>query len=175
MAFILKSEEEIRALASETGEFTHEATGIKFKLRSFADRGYQAAYAQLHARDRAFIEEVVNRPLDGNFFDGITADAKTPNELWMRAIGRYLIAEWDVLDHNEQPLEVNDDNFILLVNQVDDPSELVSWCLSRATDIAISRDEDQAEIKKKSLTATSGKGTTAKPTRKPQKSPTTSA
>lgn len=175
MAFILKSEEEIRALASETGDFTHEPTGIKFKIRSFADRNYQAAYAQLHARDRAFIEEVVNRPLDDKFFDAIDSGSKTPNEMWMRAIGRYLIAEWDVLDHNEQPLEVNDDNFILLVNQVDDPSELVSWCLARATDIAITRDEEQAEAKKKPSPVTSGKGTTAKPTRKTQKSPTTSA
>ena len=175
MAFILKSEDEIKALASETGTFTHEPTGIKFKLRSFADRGYQAAYAQLQARDRAFLDEVINRPLDGNFFDSITADARTPNELWMRAIGRYLIAEWDVLDHNEQPLEVSDDNFILLVTQVEDPSELVTWCLARSTDIAIARDEEQTEAKKKPLTASSGKGTTAKPIRKTSKSPTTSA
>lgn len=171
MAFVLKSKETLDAIAAETRQFTHEPTGITMTLRTFANRGYQAAIAQLQAYGEAQQDEIATRPLDEHFFDNVDGDARTSNEMWVRAIGRFLIVDWDVLDDKDEPIKPSEDSMVLLVSQIDDPAELVTWCLNMATQIAADRAKDQTDVKKKPLTVTSGKKTTVQSTSKTAKQP----
>lgn len=175
MAFVLKSKETLDAIAAETRQFTHEPTGITMTLRTFADRGYQAAIAQLQAYGEAHQDEIATRPLDEHFFDNVDGNARTPNEMWVRAIGRFLIVDWDVLDGKDEPphkpVKPSEDSMVLLVSQIDDPAELVTWCLNMATQIAADRAKDQTDVKKKPLTVTSGKKTMVQSTSKTAKQP----
>ena len=123
-------------------------------------------------RDRT--KELFEAKLDDNFLDEAESTEMTTNELWLRAIGRFLITKWNITDENGEMIEPNADNFILLLSDLDNPPEFAQWCLDCATQVAINRDKVAAETKKKPSPATRGKKATATKTSKTAKSTNTS-
>lgn len=164
MAFVVKKLN-LDEMESNTGEYTHEGTGIKVTFRPFSNPQFQKAYSMLISRERSDSEAIKERKLDDTFLDDISADEKTTDELLARSIGKFLIADWDVEDESGDKLEITADNFILLIANVDNAMDFTQWCLDSATDLAISNAKTLAETKKKPLTVTGGrKSTKASPT-----------
>lgn len=159
MAFVV-NKTNLDELDKQTGEYTHEATGIKATFNSFNDPRFKKAYSMLIRREMADDEAMRNKRLDDSFLDGIDGDEKTADEMLARAIGRFLIADWDVQDQDGNKLEINSDNFILLIASIDDARDFVQWCLDSSTDVTVQAAKSLSETKKKPLRATSGKKTT---------------
>ena len=111
-------------------------------------------------RETADDEAMRNKKLDDSFLDGIDGDEKTVDEMLARAIGRFLIADWDVQDQDGNKLEISSDNFILLIANIDDARDFVQWCLDSSTDVTVQAAKSLSETKKKPSSATSGKKTT---------------
>lgn len=158
MAFVVKKLS-LDDLSNNTQKFTH-ASGLEVTFKSFNDKSFQKAYGLLMARDKADLAELKEKPLDDSFLDGINGDDGTTNELLIRAIAKFLITDWNAVDESGDKLEITGDNFILLISNVDDPSDLVTWCFTCAGDVAMQKSKETAETKKKPLTATRGKKTT---------------
>lgn len=159
MAFVV-NKTDLDELDKQTGEYTHEATGIKVEFNSFNDARFKKAYSMLIRREMADDEAMRNKKMNDSFLDDIDGDEKTVDEMLARAIGRFLIADWDVQDQDGNKLEITSDNFILLVAKVDDAREFVQWCLDSATDVTVQAAKSLDETKKKPLRVTSGKKTT---------------
>lgn len=158
MAFVVKKIN-LDDLSNTTEKFTH-ASGLEVTFKSFNDKSFQKAYSLLMARDKADLVDLKEKPLDDSFLDGINGEDGTTNELLIRSIAKFLITDWNAVDEDSNKLEVNGDNFVLLISNVDDPSELISWCFSCAGDVAMQKSKETAETKKKPSRVTSGKKTT---------------
>lgn len=159
MAFVV-NKANLDELDKQTGEYTHEATGIKVEFNSFNDPRFKKAYSMLIRREMADDEAMRNKKLDDSFLDDIDGDEKTADEMLARAIGKFLIADWDVEDQDGKKLEVSSDNFILLVANLDDARDFVQWCLDSSTDVTVQAAKSLNETKKKPSRATNGKKTT---------------
>lgn len=158
MAFVVKKIN-LDDLSNTTEKFTHEPTGLEVTFKSFNDKSFQKAYSLLMARDKADLVDLKEKPLDDSFLDGINGEDGTTNELLIRSIAKFLITDWNAVDEDSNKLEVNGDNFVLLISNVDDPSELISWCFTCAGDVAMQKSKEMAETKKKPSRVTSGKKT----------------
>lgn len=159
MAFVVKKIN-LDDLNAKTGKFTHEPTGLEVTFKPFTDKSFQKAYSLLMARDRADLVELKEKPLNDSFLDGIDVEDGTTNELLIRAIGKFLVTDWNAVDESGDKLAITGDNFVLLIGNVDNPSEFIEWCFTCAGDVAMQKSEQAAETKKKPLSATSGKKTT---------------
>ena len=169
MSYVLSNANEAIEEDLNTKEFTHEPTGIKFTLRSYANPAYQRAYERIYLREQEYNKGLYGAKLDDSFLDEAESNEMTPNELWLRAIGRFLIEDWSVVDQDGVKVKPSGDSFLMLLTSIKNPPELARWCIDRATDIAIEKDIAVEEIKKKPSTATIGKKPTAakiKPTLK---------
>ncbi len=159
MAFVVKKIN-LDDLDSSTGEYTHKATGIKVTFKSFNNPQFQKAYNMLVSRERADSEAIKGHKLDDTFFDTIAEDEKTTDEMLVRAIGKFLVVDWDVQDEKGNKLEVTADNFILLIANLENAMDFTQWCLDSATDVTIKNAKSLADTKKKPSPVTSGKKTT---------------
>lgn len=166
MAFVVKNIN-LDDLDSNTGEYTYErkdADGkdisLNITFKSFNNPQFQKAYNMLVSRERADSEAVKGRKLDETFLDDIADDEKTTDEMLVRAIGKFLIVDWDVQDEQGNKLEITADNFILLIANLENAMGFTQWCLDSATDVTIKNAKSLADTKKKPLSVTSGKKTT---------------
>lgn len=159
MTFVVKKIS-LDDLNNNSKEFTHEPTGLKVTLKSFNDKTFQKAYGLLMARDKADLVDLKEKPLDDSFLDDINADDGTTNELLIRAIAKFLITDWNAVDESGDKLEITGDNFVLLISNVDNPADFITWCFNCAGDVAVQKSAETAETKKKPSTATRGKKTT---------------
>jgi len=159
MTFVVKKIN-LDDLDNKTGEYTHEDTGITMTLKSFNNPQFQKAYNMLMSRERSDNEAIRERKLDDSFLDEIGDGEKTTDELLVKAIGKFLVADWLVNDENGDKLEVSADNFILLIANIEQPMPFVQWCLDSAAEVAITNAKSLSATKKKPPTATRGKKTT---------------
>lgn len=173
MAYVLgKTQEDLNDDYTQK-EFTHPATGIKVTIISFANPKYQRAYDRIRMREQAYVKDLYDAKLDDEFLSAASDEGMTTNELWLRAIAMFLIADWQIVDAKKEPVPVTADNFILLLTDLDDPQDFARWCVNCATEIAIEKDKAAEDIKKKLLTATTGKSSTAAKTKATAKSTNT--
>ena len=141
-------------------EFTHKETGLKITFKPLSDKHYQKANETLMMRERIDIDALKSKPMDDSFLDGLNVDNKSASELWLHALAKFLITDWNAVDQDGNKLEVTGDNFILLVNSIGNAQEFLQWCTESAGQVAIEKAEQAAETKKKPSSATSGKKTT---------------
>lgn len=147
-------------LADKSAEFTHKDTGVKITFNASSDKRFQKANELLTAREKADIADLKTKPLDDSFLDSINGTDKSASEIWLHAVAKFLIVDWDVVDESGDKLEVTGDNFVLLISNVDSPSEFIEWCMTCANNVATQKTEKTAETKKKPSRATSGKKAT---------------
>jgi hypothetical protein len=136
MAFVVKKIN-LDDLDNKTGEYTHKDTGITMTLKSFSNPQFQKAYNMLMSRERSDNEAIRGRKLDDSFLDDIEDGGKTTDELLVQAIGKFLVADWDVNDEKGNKLDITAENFILLIANIEQPMPFVQWCLDSAADVAI--------------------------------------
>ena len=159
MAFVVKKPV-IDELDIKAKEFTHEPTGLKVSFNPSSDKYYQKANEQLMMRERVDVDNLKNKAMDDSFLDDLKIDDKSASELWLRAVAKFLIVDWNAVDENGDKLEITGDNFILLIDNIDDAPEFLQWCTACAGDVASQKSKDTAETKKKPSSVTSGKKTT---------------
>ncbi len=160
MAFVVNTTKAELLDNGITKEFTHEPTGLKVTFKPSSDKHYQKANETLMMRERIDIDALKKKPMDDSFLSDLNIDNKSASELWLHALAKFLITDWSAVDQNGDKLEVTGDNFILLVNNIDDAQEFLQWCTESAGQVAVEKAEQAAETKKKPSSATSGKKTT---------------
>lgn len=160
MAFVLKKKD-VSELTGETKEFEYGDTGLKLTLRALSDANFQKAMGMLYSVDQVKQQELLAKTLDDSFFDDIHPDEKSVHELTIRAFGKYVVADWNVEDEKGEKLEVNADNFSLLLLDMDDAADFFNWCMESSLAVKTAKDEAAQQLKKKPLKGTSGKKTTA--------------
>lgn len=161
MAFVVKKIN-LDDLNSQTGEFTHELTGITLTLKSFSDTKFQKAHDLIMSRNSLDMQELKTKALDDSFLDSISEDGKSVDELMLQAIGKFLVVDWNAEDEAGEKLEVTAENFVLLTANIpmNQQSGFVQWCFNKAADVSIEHVKSLSEAKKKPLRGTSGKKTT---------------
>lgn len=166
MAFVVKKpvEAEIEDVEVVAEEFTYKPLNLKITIKSFEDEMFVKAYEKIGERQILEFEKLKQAPLDYSFFDDLDTrkDKGSVGGLVIKAVGRYLIADWDVNDEDGNKLPVTGENFELLMANigVNDQMPFLQWCMDRAGDVALEEAKRLNDIKKKPLTATSGKRTT---------------
>lgn len=159
MAFIVKKLD-IDNFDSKTGQYTHEETGLKVTFKPFNNPQFQRAYNMIVSRERAEMEDAKSRKMDKTFLDDISDDEMTTDEVLVRAVGKFLIADWDAEDEEGNKLEISADNFVLLVANIENAMAFTQWCLDSATDLTIKNAKSLTDTKKKPSPVTGGKKTT---------------
>lgn len=167
MAFVVKKIN-LDDLDNKTGSYTYKGkdvdgadTSINITFKSFNNPQFQKAYGMIASRDKSDADAIKVKKLDDNFLDGLNEGDKTTGDIMVRAVGKFLIADWDVADESGDKLPINADNFVLLLANlpIDEQMGFFQWCMDSAGDVAVNSAKALAETKKKRSTATSGKKT----------------
>lgn len=156
MAFVLKEIDFTDPNKTATREFVH-SSGLKFSFKSFLNPSFQKLYALITSKmeEDKKQELTLNNLVNQTFSD----DELTYDEALVIAVGKYLIADWNVPNEKGGIAEINGINMMRLVVQLQDPSFVV-WCIEKSSEVAKSIAEDLAATKKKSSSVTNGKKTT---------------
>lgn len=157
MAFVLKKKEVLEGDLT-TKAFTYKPADVTVTFKSLFTPSFQKAQSYLSSRFR----NEANLPLTADMVSkqAISEDSLTFDEALIVAVGEHLAAEWDVVDEDNKKIPLTGENFVLLVSQMDSPSDFVQWCFNCAGEVAKSIAESVAETKKKPSSATSGKKNT---------------
>lgn len=159
MAFVVKKTN-LDEMDSTTGTFTYEPDNITITIRSFYTPQFQKASELIVSRDRETLEALSKIEMGNDFLDAVDTTDKSVDEMLARAVGKFLIAAWDVETEDGEVLEINADNFILVMNSIPKPFDFLQFCYERAGDVAIENSKTITDTKKKPSRATSGKKTT---------------
>lgn len=167
MAFVVKKIN-LDDLDNKTGNYTYECKDVdgndislSITFKSFNNPQFQKAYSMIVSRNISDADAIKVKKLDDNFLDGLNEDDKTTGDIMVRAVGKFLIADWDINDENGDKLPINADNFVLLLANIPmrEQQDFFQWCMDSAGDVAVNSAKALAETKKKPSTATGGKKT----------------
>ena len=157
MAFVLKHKDIVSPNKTASKEFTHDS-GLTISFKSFLTPSFQRAYGLITAKIDA--DNRQNLTFDSLSKDAFNDDTLTYDEALIVAVGEHLISDWNVVDEEGNKLEVTGKNLLLLLNQIDNPSQFVQWCMDCTSELAKSLADELAYTKKKSSNVGNGKKTT---------------
>lgn len=130
MAFLIKKQDLRKKHKEATKEFTHEI-GITISFRSIRNPDYMRA------------EELLQRSLltYGRLTTKSVSTKAGKDDLNIfeakgYAIAEHLIADWDLATEEDGKLEVNGENFAMLISQLEKPDDFLQWCLDCAEQFA---------------------------------------
>lgn len=159
MAFVVKKID-LDHITAGTGTRTYEADNITMTLNSFDNRAFQKAYGLIIGREEEEKAAISAATMDDDFLNNISLTDKSTGEMITRAIAKFLIVDWDVVDEEGNKLEVTGDNLLLLSANTTDPEAFIPWVFNATVEIAIEHAENITSTKKKPSPDTSGKKTT---------------
>lgn len=165
MSYVVNTDINLDDLNSDTGTYTHTETGITITFNSYNDDRFQAAQSKIATREKLDSEAIKEQDLDpDSFLDDIDANKKTTGKILINAVGRYLIADWEVKDQNGDKLPITGKNFEMLIASlpVRKQPEFFQWCINRSIDVTLVSSQALEDTKKKLLKDTTGKKTTQK-------------
>lgn len=154
MSFILKKS--LTTKDDRTKEFSHDETGLKLTLRSINTPAFQKANAIIGRKDLAEKGQALTQELLSK--ERVTDDMLTFDEALIYAFGEHIITDWNVADEDGEVVEVGGDAFVKVVSAVDDPFNLLMWCLDKAKEVAKEAHEELESAKKKPSKGGTGKG-----------------
>ncbi len=159
MAFVV-TKINLDQLSMGTGTFTYEPDNITMTLRGYDNRQFQRAQELIFAREKEEAEVIKNSTMDDSFLDNINSEDKSSAEMITRAVAKFLIISWDVVDENGDLLEVNGDNLLMLTAGVTDTQQFTEWLWTSTLKVSTDHDKAITNTKKKPSPATSGKKST---------------
>lgn len=159
MAFVVKKID-LDQLSAGTGTYTYEPDNITMTLNSFDNRAFQKAYGLILGREDEEKAAISAATMDDDFLNNINIGDKSTSEMITRAIAKFLIEAWDVVDETGATLEVTGDNLLLLTANTTDPDKFIQWVFNTTVDIAVEHAKTITDTKKKPSPATSGKKST---------------
>lgn len=157
MAFVLKQKDITNPNKTASKEFTHDS-GLTVTFKSFLNPSFQKAYALITSKIHSDNNQELT--IDTLSKQACNDDSLTYDEALIIAIGEHLIVDWDLIDEKGDKLAVTGKNLMLLLNQIDNPSEFIQWCMDCTSQVAKSIADDLKATKKKPSSVTSGKKTT---------------
>lgn len=155
MAFVVKKNIAKELNKTKSQEFTHES-GLKVTLKSFFNPTFQKAYEVIMRKSAA----EANKTLTLEAVDDINDDTLTPDEAMVYAVGNYLVEDWDAVDESGEKLEVNGENFQLLVGSMDDPAQFFKWVMKQSQEVTKAIADEIDDTKKKQSKDGAGKKST---------------